>query len=1734
MLVMLNQYYNYLVELVLDYFNKNNLRPGDRYSIYLDQQKDINEIVKAFKNNKKYPITRFKHQLNDGEIFEMFGISINEVLFLISYTSDEVTPDFLVKLRNDVSNQNREFKGTALLTIVSKSLESIESATGNLEKKGMPLHPEKLGELLNTEIDQSQLTSTEKLILKDSLKNIEQARRFEYISFFDFASIFNSLQNGKIDDETYKEFSIFKDTELDTYDDTSKKKRLELNKELFGKINRVHELSLGKEELEKFLSSEGVSELFNKGWEKINFAKVLKFHEDYKQTQKEQKVIFKGIQVFNGLTYWEKVENNNTAAGRRKKHIIIFNNNNYKSVKLRVSFSLEGKDRSLMEKYHKVTGDSNLFEVNVRQTNIDINIDASGDTAPKAKVFYKHRNKISLSSELYITVVPFHEGVLEQFKTRYLVHQNKGIELQMDEDQPAILNESLMKKNVIITEPNMELTLVPDESLSIEVHPDSLNDRNEVPTTILYGNQKILFTLKNEVYSQGSPPIEIRRINKLIRESGFSMEWSTKNDRLHHGNDEYNIHKKTKNYLELEKEWIIQGFLSANLINKETLEGEHIDVGDRLLDAYNSYLDYYKNRTVPSLTYIDKELERLSITYIDEYCEEISRFEETKPAGKKGIDLFKLGTLRSQEGIYLTPFHPLLVAFKLVYYKTLGNEKLPYHILDRLRADALIPYLYDHNDQRYRTNHIEDIYYWLLLRKIEDSQKNVVTKSYHANLVRDKINQFTKHFSYLFHEETNAPLLINIINVENEKEILKGVIEWLIEKIKEKGLNLNSTVELSVYNSNTDNSAVIRFSKIKSVEEFKNEYNISLKIEDYDEVDILNYILNSLVIYKKGSIDRINYAHISFYNMYVTKEYAHRSILDQPTGISINGLSSSVPSTKTDISYITGFGLREISKFNENILLKLAYYVNELSTNIKNNANDNYSKGLTMYSSVSHADMSQLKQIYKASHWVTFIDPHFDLDFFNDYPELIVIHYSDQHTSSSSYDAITVTNKADQYYEVIKNFLEKRNIKADIDKIHSTIKAFNTFNGEWLLRIIGSKGHYEREKLSIISAVKYTLSYFNHPDILWVPISMEEVLRVGGVLGLTKTGGIFTSKNLNATGSQSDDLLLIGLDTSTNHLEVHFYPVEVKIGKISTQTINKGIEQVKNIKSVIMNHLSNENKNTFQGRFYRNFFAQLFLINAKKIERNEVWQDKNYSISDEIVEMLLSDHYIVSKRLEQYIGEGSVITFNQEAFYRGTEINNNVLLINFTEEDGYNGIHKTSQEINEWLHESENDFIKENMIMYNYFNSSTVLDEKAGNIQHINNSNITNYTKRYNRENAYLETSATLTNTSDLVQRKEESQSGVEKLRFKIGTIKGSEREIFWEYGHKELPNRHLLITGKSGQGKTYFMQCLLLEKAKQGLSSIVIDYTDGFLPDQLEPEFKEYLGNKLIQNIVVNNKLPLNPFQRNVQNIGGIEVKETNIAIAERVKAIFQSVYSRLGIQQLNAIYEAVKIGLDKYNDDMNLNHLKELLKNSDSANARTALSQIRPLIDRDPFNYGDNFDWGSILKDDGKVYIIQLLSLPRDVQLVLTEFILWDLWNYSVQNGTKNEPIPVVMDESQNLDHSGGSPSERILTEGRKHGWSAWYATQFLRSQLSGEELSRLQMASLKIYFAPPEEEIKSISSTFTNDREERKYWETKLLNLKKGQCIVHGQILKDDGTLSAPGLFIVDISPLHERLS
>ncbi|WMJ22916.1 DUF87 domain-containing protein [Paludicola sp. MB14-C6] len=373
-----------------------------------------------------------------------------------------------------------------------------------------------------------------------------------------------------------------------------------------------------------------------------------------------------------------------------------------------------------------------------------------------------------------------------------------------------------------------------------------------------------------------------------------------------------------------------------------------------------------------------------------------------------------------------------------------------------------------------------------------------------------------------------------------------------------------------------------------------------------------------------------------------------------------------------------------------------------------------------------------------------------------------------------------------------------------------------------------------------------------------------------------------------------------------------------------------------------------------------------------------------------------------------------------------------------------------------------------------------------------------------------------------------ECKVDLSKIKIHIGNDnKGN--EINWSFGHSKLSNRHLLITGSSGQGKTYLMQKMLNELSLQGVASMVFDYTEGFRLEQLEPEFVANLKDRIDQKVVYFDGVPVNPFRRQEIEVMGIKAPEKISDVATRIADIFTNVY-KFGEQQFSAIYTACKNGLEKYNEQMDMELFKKELENINNAFSKTVLSKLTPFFDSVSFSSSDEFDWGTMKTNNGTLTIFQLTNFVRELQVVITEFMLWDAWYYFKKYGSKDDPFVVVLDEAQNLSHKANSPSAKILTEGRKFGWSAWFATQFLKPQLDDAEINRLQQAAFRAYFKPADNDLTVTAKQLGNTND----WSNTLRGLQKGQCIVAGERMKLNGDFGPTIPAVTHVTPFEENIN
>lgn len=357
----------------------------------------------------------------------------------------------------------------------------------------------------------------------------------------------------------------------------------------------------------------------------------------------------------------------------------------------------------------------------------------------------------------------------------------------------------------------------------------------------------------------------------------------------------------------------------------------------------------------------------------------------------------------------------------------------------------------------------------------------------------------------------------------------------------------------------------------------------------------------------------------------------------------------------------------------------------------------------------------------------------------------------------------------------------------------------------------------------------------------------------------------------------------------------------------------------------------------------------------------------------------------------------------------------------------------------------------------------------------------------------------------------------------------GEGQPVYWEFGHKQLPNRHLLVFGGSGNGKTYAIQALLLEMAKAKQNSLVIDYTDGFLPKHLETELLS-VAHPQSYAVAAGIKLPLDPFKPQSDEIEGIgSIIEKPFDVAKRVASIFTAVYSSLGEQQKATLVDSIEQGVKA--GKLTLESLYDQLKDDEED---LLANKIMPLARTEPFAGASESAWPEIFGDaQSLVKILQLVSIPSEIQRLIIEFVLWDLWDFMKRTGSKDCPLPVVLDEVQNLDHRSGSPLEKYLREGRKFGASMILATQTL-SNFSSDQRDRLFQAAHKLFFAPASTELRTYATILKNviPNSSAEDWATQLSALKKGECLSAGYERRPNGDLRVI-VRKVSVTALGDRL-
>lgn len=1697
---MLKEFYDFIAKRINRYFleisAEGALQKGESFYLKLDDLDTVQKAADAIKDlaTKGDNCGEYEYQCMDGSVYRTFTLKVIDNEIIIAAQINNMTNDFLCATLRNAAN----VVGKPLLMISSNPIDSAKSGSVDMAANGMPFYADNLmKEIRKMAEENTQLSTLEKRILDFELKRRDSDVFSDKTSLYEYKDLLSIMSSGSIKKENYPGFRLFSvegKTDYQNEGKTQIDKKIKENHELFEKIDRSIrfgnlEADLTEEFEEGFLTRiEKCRKDDPEHWSIFfTYAEMLAAMEK-KQVKKDNplNIDLKDITVYgdmplNALPIDEKVLIRNEGSMKTKKRtrsVIVFNADKYPEIHMRL-------------------------ECNARIMNNDISSDdASYVRDGKSLVFCFTREDVSfhkieikdavnnITYVFKVCIIDIFPEYLNSIKRNFVVDYKKtkkkckvkligvGTDLVFNSNGATNVSEKLND--------NTRYECKYDERLHLYTTEEELSDFGSgICIEINFSGIVLPFILfPDEVKS-------IEMVGRKIFREKFSVEKSFQieedGDHFYRGSQEYHAKSNLLEELRIEKKIIHERILHGKCKQIHGTDDLKIDTEELVLplslkQAYYNLLQAYKqNNTIPTLAYMSGKLKSAVEFFLQEFNLLYESLEEGSYLSQEQENGLLLGTLlvgKNDEELLLTPFHPLNLAYQLQLCKETEFENATDIVIDRLNSIYLLPYI-KHNKKIYKVSDQMYSMEWKYYAPVEN-RKYRGSRRYVPKLIEEKITEFISHFKYIFSDINNKTIRINLINMGDCSDVFNGIAQYFIHAIgKTPDVDQLMKFQLHIY---SDGRKANVFENIKEYSRLK-AYLTAAKLSFANGVAMnsLEGVLSKNIecYFHKDVGKQYKYAHISFYEMEseITSESATMDQIE--TGISLGGIVSGVPSSKYGQRYRTGFGTKYAPKTP---VTELAAKYNAL-VQVGNTGNP-YHSGTSISTQIDELAEEKMEYIYNASNWVVFVDPKVDLDFFSEKEansDLLIIHYSDQYTSSSGYDAITVTHKSKQYSKVIQEYLKEKGISAELEDVAKIINLFNAINGDWLLRLVSSKkvigaskeSTFSREKISIVAAIKFMLAFLKHPDIVWVPISLEEMLRVSGGAGLSSTDGILSHKNLGfEKGPTSDDLLFIGLNHVSDQIKIYLYPTEVKTGINANDVIKKAFQQVSATATGLQKAMNPEKNiaSTIMYKVNRNFLMQLLVTSCKKMKVYHVDDSQNWEIIlDKFRLALLNEDYVMSTDIQEILGRGSVLSFRQSVVSRKTSFKEDTInFIEMPEKDEFNLILSSVDEIHENIRNTRsNDLLLfekckvENLTGDVAEITCTKFEESEKVIRaDLDDKNDDNEQKNDSKDNV---------KNQGIVENGENTVIKSEGMKILFGVNQQDGSDIIWEPNNTDiLFHTNTGIIGTMGTGKTQFTKSLITQLYLQrknnigdeDLGILIFDYKGDYNESKhdfidatnatiLKPYQLPFNPLSLTKSKVFKPLLPIhtaNAFKDTISKVYGLGPKQQD--------TLFQCIietYAICGIQAANPsswdneapTFEQV---YQTYAND------EDVKKNDSLAAAMNKLHQFQ-VFENNPNQTKPLFD---ILHG---VVVIDLSGYDSDIQSLIVAITL-DLFYVQMQAAGSSKlegkyrqlTKLILVDEADNFMSEGFSSLKKILKEGREFGVGTILSTQFLKHFGSG----------------------------------------------------------------------------------
>ncbi len=1601
-----------------------NVQPGCRYQFKSPNSENSERLFNVLVQSTVGSCLTFVSK-NHQDPVELPYITVNDIQLiplLHSESDNGFTENFISHLRDEVTKPQSPLSKACLLILHNSKLDTIVNSSLDLAQQGLVWSNEVVKNALARLISsQDKGKDISKVLLDYQFDAIKQ----DNATLFGFEDLYKAIRDG---DLKFDELFLLKDPLIHDFTDSPKqlRKRLDENRKLYKEIEFevINFPGQLEDRLASKFSTKFIKTKFPKGdtesWKHVAFDD---YREELKRNQKQTLSLEKIEFESENISYKTK---GSSATQQREWHIIIERPLDTDSLELDIIWNGGDLENAHLSEPNKLLPQGGSFKVvskGAKTSRTKLSVPFDGEPL-FFTVGTENRDKSSDRYKLHFLIVTEKQFNIDAIKSIFLLNPRKKLIRLLTNDSSLPVNPMAFS-TLELNEVNQQILWDNVKAIDFKALSEKSND---VEFSIVNGDSRLDFIIEGEIADSSlSLPLifDRERMSSILNDDYYGV-FRREKDKVVIDNKEVLLITDRLMLMRLEARFIDESLLAFDEVNESALSLEDLkNIDDNLYQAYSNLYAYCRTRdSLPSLLSWGPEFRAIVAKVVHCYLDLLNSAlpDQVLSIGLKQV--LKIGLIKKKEIELISPFHPIVLSYFLSltikFQDDLDTAKskggvasfryLPKVTINRLNPRGLIPYLYDNDHGFSHVSVTDKNAFWLEAIPHEKSQYEFVTK-----LVKEKINEFQTAFKDLFDSHEQSKLILNAVNQGVSRELFLGIVDYFKENLENA-----SFVHVNLYDKALILNAFDVFAESTNSDGLKEYLGIASK-RYADTADSIIELLRTRLTYSKfitGDVKVYEYSHIAFFYNDEKVDCIPVNMDSKPSGIAADGLLGGESSESQHGSYHTAFGLRDVD-YNDNLLLQTAKLFGSLIRPARE-TNAQYSGKDALALAVNEGFRTLLDQTCDSSIWTTIIDPKVTLEFFNT-QDKVLIHYSDQYTSSAGFDAITVSRQKDLFIKVLE--LGKG----------TQISDFNAFNGDWLLKMLTSP---ETAKLGMegeIGAYKLVTAMLYKPEITWIPLSVGELVRVSGNIGLNILESELSAANAEHTGAMSDDVLMVGLQNQT----MYIVPVEVKTG--STPDYKKAKEQVINLK----HHLEIQLKpRTLKGKLYRALFFKQILAQIDKYKLYKVFPEAYFEKDTKLKNEWLRGEYHVDSAAGLPIGIVVSHLSSDTVFEPDYREEQNILLIDlpiallpslvkgslkqFIESDGLPNQFKAPD-------------------LYAVMDTSEQIT--LMNSIHIEHSQADDLPRNVERMPSQVSSEDETLNQPDVVS--------TDSLKVLIGTNVQNNQDVLWEPTNTaKFMNTNSGIIGTMGTGKTQCTKSVITQLYRNQHNNVngapigvlIFDYKSDYIDDK----FLQATNAKKFKLF----KLPYNPL-----SLFG-DTPMLPIHTAAGFSETMSKAYGLGKKQQLkleNLILEAYEVAGIKPEDSSTwklpaptIENIWDLFLEQEKVEEDSLYAALSKLARFKIFETVPEKMMSLYELVDG-VTVIELAGYPSEVQNLIVALTL-DLFYSQMQKQGKPEVQGdfrqvsklILVDEADNFMSQNFSSLRRILKEGREYGVGVILSTQ------------------------------------------------------------------------------------------